>query len=503
MKKQTKCILLAVAVCFCAFKAQAAAFPGLEANPKALEYARREFKGNLAWQELAELAFWASGVDIDAPLIVGTGKDKQQSSFRAYLYKQVEDFKADPLLPRDMRERAEYVLQYLYKSRILRSYSLYETELDAIVTSGRYNCVSSAVLYMIFGTAVGLDIEGVVTKDHAFATVKVGDERIDVETTNRYGFDPGNRKEFHNGFGKATGFAYVSSKNYRDRSPVSQLELISVIFTNRMTVYQMQKKYTESIQLALDRAALLSLRRNPTDSEYFLNPEADIMSRLIFYGTTLLSTRQDEAVFQWITAVGARFPLTNPKWQELRAAALNNLVGRLTGANDFSGARQNLSLYKSGVSADEHTRLLSMILDAELNDKMKRIRTLWDVQQSLDAIDAAAAGGVGFDPSRLAELRTFALAKGAEFTARAQGWTAAVAFLEAALAQYGTNEQLGKIIEGFKGNIAKDIHNAFAGAYNKKNYTEALRIIEQGLKEFPENRQLKQDLNIVQKTVVK
>ena len=89
----------------------------------------------------------------------------------------VEELAAD--LPPDPRERGEYVLGFLHR-RFLKSYSEYQTRMDDIFVSGRYNCVSSAALYMILGRSAGLQVEGVMTKDHAFAVVNTGTETIDV-----------------------------------------------------------------------------------------------------------------------------------------------------------------------------------------------------------------------------------------------------------------------------------------------------------------------------------
>ncbi|MDR3174091.1 MAG: hypothetical protein LBU19_07570, partial [Treponema sp.] len=57
----------------------------------------------------------------------------------------------------------------------LRSYSAMQTRLDTLLSNGRYNCVSSAVLYLILARSQGLDVRGVAARDHAFASLRQGD----------------------------------------------------------------------------------------------------------------------------------------------------------------------------------------------------------------------------------------------------------------------------------------------------------------------------------------
>ena len=113
-------------------------------------------------------------------------------------------------------ELAEKTLTFLHRN-LLVSYSERQTRVDTAVETGVFNCVSSAVLYLILARSVGLSVGGVRTTDHAFCSVLVDGEPVDVETTNPYGYNPGTRKEFSDSFGKLTGYSYVPPSNYRDR----------------------------------------------------------------------------------------------------------------------------------------------------------------------------------------------------------------------------------------------------------------------------------------------
>ena len=105
----------------------------------------------------------------------------------------------------DQAALAERALTFLHKN-LFTTYSVQQTRVDTALETGVYNCVSSAVLYLILARSVGLSVGGVRTADHAFCSVLVNGQQIDVETTNPFGFNPGAKKDFTDSFGKVTGF---------------------------------------------------------------------------------------------------------------------------------------------------------------------------------------------------------------------------------------------------------------------------------------------------------
>ncbi|MDR2478974.1 MAG: hypothetical protein LBD48_06655, partial [Treponema sp.] len=227
-------------------------FPRLDPDPAALKYARAAAgNGAYTWIELAEISFWASG-DSAAGNAAPQGALSGMEQIRA----AAAELRTSLDLPRTERDRAEYILTYIHK-KFLRSYSRNQTRLDTLIAGGRYNCVSSAVLYMILARSCGLNVDGEMTKDHAFAVIRSANGSIDVETTSPLGFDPGSRREFNDEFGRVTGFAYVPARNYRDRAAVSPVELVSLILSNRISELESRSRFAESVPLAIDRAALL------------------------------------------------------------------------------------------------------------------------------------------------------------------------------------------------------------------------------------------------------
>ncbi|MDR2515980.1 MAG: hypothetical protein LBC88_01205 [Spirochaetaceae bacterium] len=485
-------------------EARRTAFPPLEIDPVSRELAARAQRCSYSWRDLIDMALWASGAEEFPPrnqrtLPTGT-------SYRDIIAGAVEEMVAARNLPAGPHERGEYILAFLYR-RFLKTYSLTQTRLDTLLTTGRYNCVSSAVLYAIFAEAASLEISGVVTRDHAFVTVAAENDYIDVETTNAWGFDPGNRREFQNDFGKVTGFVYVPPGNYRNRVNITPLELVSLIFSNRIAELEKQGNFAAAVPLAMKRAAFLAGRQNPTDSELFAGGERDLQDRLLNYGVSLsVSGRESDAlewaafVAEWAggaenSAAGISGAGTGPRWNEFAFAALNNLIVRNLGANRPEAAQENLSRYGGLVSAAERASLESTIMLAGLAARINRRGN--DAAALLRDIDAARATG-GINQVRAEELRTAVIVNEGSRIAGAEGPLAAAAYLEAAIAGYGENAQLAEALRVHRQNRTVELHNAFARLYNRGSFMAARDQARSALEEFPGNRQLEQDLRLAE-----
>jgi tetratricopeptide (TPR) repeat protein len=458
--------------------------PRLEPDPKALEYYQLGKNAAYSWTALAQISLWASG-------------DTSASSLEK-VYALAETIKNSPDLPETDKERAEYILAYLHKN-IIKSYSLYQTRIDTLISTGRYNCVSSAVLYMILCQSLGINTSGVMTKDHALVMVHIDGSDIDVETTNTYGFDPGNRKAFHDQFGRLTGFSYVPVQNYRDRQTISSIELVSLILNNRIADHERQNQFAESVPIAIDRAALLagnaltiaSITEAP--ETIFKDPRKDLMDRLFNFGAVLLKAGKEEDCLRWAATASPVYPDEN-RWQEFIMAAVNNYIMKLIRAGKHTDAREFINGQRRVLSAANYDKLDTLLIDSELLTKANQIRTVADGDAILNAVDQARNSGK-IPEKRAVELITFAVQKTATSLSAppARNWRAAVQYIEAALSRFGANRELEQNLNTYRSNLAADYHNRFASEWNKKNYNEAERILNEGLEEFPNDRQLLSD----------
>jgi tetratricopeptide (TPR) repeat protein len=471
------------------FAQSAGAVPIFQADPQAAVYAARLRTGNYTWLDLTEIALWASSVG-DVPA-------GGQSSFAELMFRAAVELGAAPDLPRDPRERGAYVLTFMY-SRYLKTYVEWQTRLDEIFVSGRYNCVSSAVFYMLLADSVGLEVRGVMTKDHAFVTVNTGTELVDVETTNPLGFDPGSRLEFHDGFGQVTGFAYVPARNYRDRVSISQPELISLILSNRISELETRSRFAEVVPLAMDRAVLLEGRLDPVNSTFFADPEKDLMDRLFNYGASLIKAERETDALTW-AATRVQYP-ADSRWQEFIYAALNNLLVKHLRSQRLTEARAALTLYAPELDLDNRSRLEALVLDAELVQESSRISTFAETEDFIGRIEIARTGSF-LTASRAEELRGFVILKEGERRAAASGTNAAISYIQESIARYGSSARLQDALRVYQNNRVAELHNNFAMAYNRGEYEEARRLIQGALGEFPGNRQLTTDQTRLEQTL--
>jgi len=455
--------------------------PRLEPDPKAIEYFRIGSRSSgFSWAELAQICLWTSG-DVNL-----TNIQKLTNAVTAL------NNSAD--LPRSDREKAEFILEYMHRN-ILKTYSLYQTRLDTIFTNGSFNCVSSAALYMILCKSAGLNTSGVMTKHHAFIIVHIEGNNIDVETTNRYGFEPGNRKEFHDQFGALTGFSYVPANNYRDRQTINQIELASLIFNNRIADFERANRYADAVPLAIDRAVLLlgdSITGNISSSAetIFENPEKDLFERLFNYGAFLLRANREEDALSWALAASAKYP-DNARWQEFIMAAVNNRITRFLRDKKVSDARNFLNKNFSFLSREDNQKFDNLVTDAELLYRANNIKTDTEANEIINAAETARNNGK-IDEGRSREIITFTVQKAAALLCAPPGrnWRAAIIYIENALSRFGANRDLEQNLKIYRDNLVADYHNRFATEWNKRNYAEAERILNEGLAEFPDNRQL-------------
>ncbi|MDR2767159.1 MAG: hypothetical protein LBB82_02405 [Treponema sp.] len=475
------------------------AFPSLDADPRAAGFVRGVSSGaRNAWQDLARAALWASSVNS------GAAQEERAAGFYERVSAAAAELAAAPDLPSDPRARGEYVLTFIHR-RFLKGYSEYQTRLDEIFVSGRYNCVSSAVLYLVLGMSAGLDIGGVMTKDHAFASVRTGGASIDVETTNPYGFDPGNRKDFHDGFGRTTGYAYVPARNYRDRAAINAVELVSLILSNRIADLERANRYAEAVPLAINRAALLnadsgagaSPPSNADRAAFFEDPRQDMMNRLFNYGAYLVRANRDDEAIAWAEYAGARYE-DGERWQEFVYAAANNKLVRLIRARKISEARAALETLRPKLSDPNYRACDSMVLEAETADMVNGIKNPGDSQRALAFIEA---NGERLPEKIRTDFRDGAVLKEGERIGRTGDWRGAMNWMSASIERYGANSPFNSALRTFRQNVIGSLHNQFAALFNKRDYAGAKASVQKSLEEFPADAQLIRDLNMVNRVL--
>jgi tetratricopeptide (TPR) repeat protein len=219
------------------------------------------------------------------------------------------------------------------------------------------------------------------------------------------------------------------------------------------------------------------------------------MDRLFNYGAALVKAGREQDALLWAGTAGQRYP-DEGRWREFSAAAVNNLLVKLLRSQRIGDARNELLLNAARLNPGDFDRLDAMVLDAELVQRVGRLETADEAHLALESLAAAGSRSV-LPESRIAELRTAVFLKEGARLAAERGFPEAIAYTEEAIANYGDSPSLQNTLRVFRANQVAILHNTFADLYNQGDYEGARRIIRTALEEFPHDRRLTADFNLV------
>ena len=380
----------------------------------------------------------------------------------------------------------EYILEYLHE-RVFIRYLEPQTRLDVTLDTGTYNCVSSSVLYFVVARSFDLPVLGTVTPDHAFCTVQIGSRAIDVETTSRHGFDPGRKKEFHDEFGNLTGYSYVSPTNRGKRTSAGERELIALILHNRMSESDANQNYLLALELAVDRHAFV-------DSYESL---ADLDREVSNYVAMLNSKNEFEAAVDILERMFFRYGARESLIGVYRGVS-HNLALSLINNGEYQAARSVLDRFRTGGYNDaaKIRELETLAIRHELANVLPNL----DVEDAFAYVEAVRAS-TRVAASVYREFLVNLYFRSAEAVAAVDGFLSAVAVVDRAIEEIGTDGNLERARSVYRFNYTVVVHNLFAETFNARKYEQALRIVVDALAHVPESDILADDLNMVRKTI--
>jgi tetratricopeptide (TPR) repeat protein len=338
---------------------------------------------------------------------------------------------------------------------------------------------------MILGRALGLKVGGVYTPDHAFCTVQASGRLVDVETTNRYGFDPGSKTAFHDAFGN-TGFTYVPPGNYSLRTATDARGLISFILQNRMSLLERQYRFSEAVGLAVDRYAVLG-------SKSALN---DLASEAGNYCALLNQQGNYTKAIDFVDSVEKDYGRL-PELVKLLDGLVHNEVLRLSTTGDYSGALRLIAAKEASGALDHSSvaGLKQMVSERQLTQAIKT----QPFSSALSQVETSYRQGD--IPASLYNQYLVALyGKEAQATASSQGYLAAAALLEEGIKLTKGDPQLERGRQVYINNYIATVHNRFASLFNNRDYTQAEEVLNAGLKIVPDSSVLNQDLGLLRQS---
>ena len=241
-------------------------------------------------------------------------------------------------------DAAEKLLLFLYDVALYR-YEEDATRLNTTLLTGSYNCVTASILYLAL--ARSLEIETCVqeTNIHAYCSVFTGTKKIDVETTNPYGFNPGEKKLVAQSENNRK-YAVIPKKYYAGNRQISSRAAATLTGKNIASSLNDSGDYETAIPLEISRLEFLKLFSDPETK----TAKNDLDTLACNYAITQNRASQPEKALEFLEKVIQNFG-NSAALQKTYGNSLYNAAVNLLNENRESDA---LELFKNRSSlADE------------------------------------------------------------------------------------------------------------------------------------------------------
>ena len=395
-------------------------------------------------------------------------------------------------------ERAEKILSAMYEN-ILLAYKDGQTKISVMFADGSYNCVSSSVLYLALAKACGLDVRGQVTPNHAFCTLYVtdgsggGKTKIDVETTNPYGFNPGVRRNVQVDASGGGRYTVVPKRNYSGRYEVEDRVFVSLIGSNVAADYDKAGNWYKSVPMA---GACVAFTQGCKDSSK-RNREG-LETTCTNFVVSLQREKQFGRIVEWLDLVLARWG-AEKKLKNTYENSVSNYVVVLCKTGSFAAARECLDQRREKIGVQVQARIEQQIFESEVQWHLDASRSDDEAIAYLQSIRSSEMAQASRNAAKIKQrLEQHWLNK--INAAQADGdFLYAAAIADQGMADVGSSGILSSAKRNCFHNYDAFYHNKFADLANKKRYEEALDVLNEGLRGNPESQTLKSDLKRLQK----
>lgn len=159
-----------------------------------------------------ELALSGDADTLLALALIASGDIRDQKAYhriKKRVHRFVQAHRTDIGTEKTVYARGEKLLHAMHagffagggkgrNTELIGGYNEAQSRVSGIFHNGRFNCISSAILYMVLARYFELDVEGVIMPQHAFVQIRGENGRpIEVETTSNYGYDLTHDAEFY------------------------------------------------------------------------------------------------------------------------------------------------------------------------------------------------------------------------------------------------------------------------------------------------------------------
>ena len=381
-------------------------------------------------------------------------------------------------------ERGEAILTLMYE-KVLSRYALKQTKVDTMLLSGSYNCVSSSLLYLALASDFGLDARVQETSRHAFVTLYLSDGRkIDVETTNPYGFNPGTKKAVPSN-SSSTRYATVPRNYYSNRHEISKRRAVTLVAKNLCADFNEEDDYVSSVPLAAAAYTFVFKEKDDARKDF-----DTVAGNFAVYAD---KKNDSEAGLDFLDEIFARYGKTEYLLAQYNDVAYNSAAEKCN-RGEFEEAKANLEKRSANLSSKTVSEIGKMIFESQ---------TIYEAQNLSpdDGIfyvqNARKSSFAQSDPkfrANLEKLEESLWSKKLAPDFNARNFLKAAEICDAGLASLPFSSYLKSTKNACLQNHAAGVHNQIVPLVNAKKYDEVAKILEDALKQNPESRILQNDL---------
>lgn len=397
-------------------------------------------------------------------------------------------------------ERGRAVLKLLYQD-YLKTYDFNQTRTNVALETGVYNCVSSALLYMAVAKAAGLEVRGQKTSEHAFCTVYIPSgtgaksnqyKKIDVETTNPYGFNPGSKETMENE-DKIQGYYIVPKRYYSNRQEVSDKVFTGLIAGNLCAAYIERENYQKAIPLGAARYELVQNEQTKPVTQ--VRRDFDILASN-YVNVEVESGQIFDSYIDWFVLFIERWGMTE-YLQKNMDNSFNNLLVYCFDEKNYELAVAAYEKNKPYISKNQDSKVSDFLADILVSSVIEGKTA----EEQIEQIDQLLSQGT-LEPAQ--EKRVLVYLENAWLsilntcmTERTYG-TGYQKSCEA-LERLPESTKITKMQKSFYENCIAIIHNNFAKQANAGYLDDARRVLEAGMQVFPDDKTLNADLATLNK----
>ena len=410
------------------------------------------------------------------------------------------DFMAQP-----PEERGRAVLKLLYRD-YLKAYSLNQTKTDVALETGLYNCVSSALLYMAAAKACGLDVRGQKTTEHAFCSIYVPSvkpgqlKKIDVETTNPYGFNPGSRETIENEE-NIQKYYVVPKKYYSNRREVGDRVFTGLIAGNICAECIKKGDYERAVPLGAARYQLVQAVAASENQKVI----SDVRQEFDILSANYVNLKPESAaafvgILDWFTAFIDRWGMTSFLQKNMDTAFINLLVLCFQEKNHKLAVSvydkyDNYLTKKQGTKAEEImadiivSSSISGVPDSQREQQLEILNQML-ISENYQSVAVQNRAQLYLESIWLTILNDYMNQK---------EYQTGLKKSDEALKSLPKSAKIKNMRQYFYNNSIAIIHNNFAKQANAQNFDEAVQILTEGLDLFPGDKTLSKDLSDIKK----